>query len=285
MRAGKQNARSMTRGVLSILGLTIGLSIRHLGKLLTLSVLLKAPIFAAGVILGFLQQPKTFVVVGVIYGLLAGPLLAGSGIFIVSSQVSQTVEALVGAVEAASRRHWQFLLLWLIGIVILLACAGPGLLVGALGPTSALPGLLPVPAARTVAEVQPLLYLCGAVAAFWVFSVYAPAVPALFLEGLDAWTALRRGRELSRGHRWRITGVVLGLLAIIFLLYLAFAPVARAVSAIDDEVNRRLLFVVLTFLRGGASFAVVSAGWVSLYEHLVSYQMLVARESDDDASA
>jgi hypothetical protein len=50
------------------------------------------------------------------------------------------------------------------------------------------------------------------------------------------------------------------------------------------EAARSAVLVVLVFLRGALGYALVSAGCVTLYEHLVDYQGLVAREGGDKAT-
>jgi hypothetical protein len=116
---------------------------------------------------------------------------------------------------------------------------------------------------------SPLLFLCGAVAALWLISVFAPAVPALFLEGLEAATALRRGRELSRGRRWRILGVVLGLFTAVCFLYLGVGLIRHAVLASGGSNIRLFVSGFSVFVRSGLSYVLFSVGSVCVYQNLV----------------
>ena len=254
MDVESSGAQLRASGVPEILGEVIDLSFRCLGRLLLLFALLQAPVFSAGLILGFMSMREAFAVVVVIYCLLVGPLLVGSGIFVASNRLRGTISTLSDALKAAFRSQWDFLVLWLLSMGVLLACMAPWVLAGRVLEGSAKRTFPPVASPMTATDAaSPLLFLCGVVAALWLISVFAPAVPALFLEGLEVATALRRGRELSPGRRWRILGVVLGLLTAVFFLYFVVG-LTRAVLAHGGFNAPLFVFGVLLFVRGGLSY-------------------------------
>jgi hypothetical protein len=132
----------------------------------------------------------------------------------------------------------------LIGIILLimLALFGVGLSVGIVaGGFALLPSL-------AAAILTPVLVLLSLVPYFMLIIMWSVARPACVAERLGPLRSLRRSRELTRGHRWKILGLIL-------LALLCFLVVAVIVSAV---------FGVATALGGGLIFATPLLRYISL---------------------
>jgi hypothetical protein len=132
----------------------------------------------------------------------------------------------------------------LIGIILLimLALFGVVFLVGIVaGAFAALPGLVP-------AILTPILVLLSLVPYFTLIIMWSVARPACVVEGLGPLRSLRRSRELTRGHRWKILGLILlTLLCLLVVLVIV-----------------GIVFGVATVLGGAVIFAAPLMRYISL---------------------
>lgn len=74
-----------------------------------------------------------------------------------------------------------------------------------------------------LAGVPTTLGLLTIVPGLWLAVVWAVAAPAVVAEGARPPAALRRSRELVRGHGWRVLVVILAVLAVQFAVTLLLA--------------------------------------------------------------
>jgi hypothetical protein len=132
----------------------------------------------------------------------------------------------------------------LIGIVLLimLALLGLGLLVGIVaGASAALPGLAPT-------VLTPVFVFLSVVPYFMLVIMWSVARPACVVERLGPLRSLRRSRELTRGHRWKILGLILlTLLCLLVVLVIV-----------------GIVFGVATALGGAVTFATPLMRYISL---------------------
>jgi hypothetical protein len=101
------------------------------------------------------------------------------------------------------------------------------------------------------------------------FTMWAVATPACVVEGLGVSDSLLRSSELTRGHRWKIFGIIA-------LLFIA--------DAIVDDLIDTILDSVLTGLAAMAVHAAWSGIWAAFYAifAVVAYHDLrVAKEGVD----
>lgn len=106
-------------------------------------------------------------------------------------------------------------LLRLLGLLILVP-----LLVTAAMLVCLVPGLLAVAAGSTMGAAALLLlgFLGGVVAAVWLWVRYCLAAPALMLEKQGVIASMRRSAKLVRGSWWRILGIQLLALVLVFFI-------------------------------------------------------------------
>lgn len=83
-----------------------------------------------------------------------------------------------------------------------------------------------------------LIVVLGVIAGFLVFVVpgivlgtwWSVSAPALVIERTDPMQAIRRSRELVRGHGWEVFGVLLVTVAIVIVVSVVFQSLALAVG-------------------------------------------------------
>jgi hypothetical protein len=139
----------------------------------------------------------------------------------------------------------------LIGIVLLimLVLFGLGLLVSIVaGAFAALPGLLP-------AVLAPVFVFLSVVPYFMLIIMWSVARPACVVERLGPLRSLRRSRELTRGHRWKILGLI--LLTLVCLLVVL--------------VIMGIVFGVATALGGAVTFAAPLMRYISLVLYAIFF--------------
>jgi hypothetical protein len=128
-----------------------------------------------------------------------------------------------------------------------------------------------------VLAVVPAL-LCLPVAA-WIFIRWSVAVPALLAEGIGPVQALRRSWELTRGHWWRLFGilVVVYLLAYVVssVLGIFALPLAILVPFVPDVVRGAVALTVTTL----ASALVAPIEYLCVV--LLYFDLRVRKESFD----
>jgi len=69
-----------------------------------------------------------------------------------------------------------------------------------------------------------------------LYAMWFVAVPACVVERLGPWSSLRRSRELTKGHRWKVFGLAL-LLIIPSLLDITFGLAAAAGPIVGPIIN------------------------------------------------
>ena len=164
-----------------------------------------------------------FLIVGVLQGVLTGPLiLIGTLASVVAGTLYQgMVVRLVEDVQDG-RRDWSAgeLLKSVTSVIVPLILAG--LLVGLMFVVGIIllivPGLL-------------------------VLTFFAVTGPAIVVERLGVIEGLKRSRELVKGHAWQVFGVVIVAFLIVFVVNLIFGVIA-GVAGNDDVVVRIVATVV-----------------------------------------
>jgi hypothetical protein len=234
----------------------------------------KIGIVTGAVVLFFLLIPLALP--ANIGGLLSGPVAIGpsginpfalfgslAGFFVILLVVFNVSEAMVLyiAVEHMRRKPVNLVdglkvalgrFVPLIGIVLLimLALLGLGLLVGIVSRAFvALPG--PAPVVLTLVFV-----FLSFVPYFMLIIMWSVARPACVVERLGPLRSLRRSRELTRGHRWKILGLILLTLTCLFVVLVIVG----------------IVFGVATALGGTVTFATPLMRYISL----VLYAILLA---------
>jgi hypothetical protein len=120
----------------------------------------------------------------------------------------------------------------LIGVVLLifLAIFGVGLLVGVV--TGVLAAVVP-----GLAVLAPVLGFLSIVPYFMLIIMWSVARPACVVERLGPLRSLGRSRELTRGHRWKILGLVLLTLLCLLLALIAVGVIAGVAAALGSAVS------------------------------------------------
>jgi hypothetical protein len=121
----------------------------------------------------------------------------------------------------------------LIGIILLimLALFGLGLLFGIVaGAFATLPGLAPK-------ILTPILVFLTFVPYFMLIIMWSVARPACVVERLGPLRSLRRSRELTRGHRWKILGLILLTLLCLIVVFAVVGIVLGVATALGEAVT------------------------------------------------
>ncbi|MGO9293331.1 MAG: hypothetical protein ACLP52_05500 [Streptosporangiaceae bacterium] len=176
------------------------------GQLITRLAEVLLPTAAATFILAFVFQ-------SVLSGLLTGVI--GRGVLGRKIGIGEAwqIGRLPAVLGAAALTVGIILAVWvpLAAIVVLLALAHAG-------PAAAIVGILG--------------FLAATVATIWLLVLLSLATPAVVLEHLGPWSALRRSRQLVTGSFWRLLGIFLltGVIVLIaaFILELPFDLAAAA---------------------------------------------------------
>ncbi|NNJ07860.1 hypothetical protein HHX38_27585 [Streptomyces sp. PKU-MA01144] len=117
----------------------------------------------------------------------------------------------------------------LLGLIVLLLLIAAAVLVVAV-----LPGLLLGSAGGAVLAV--LGGIAGAVVTLWLMVRFALASPALMLERQGVIQSMRRSAKLVRGAWWRVFGILLLTMLLIFIVSLIIAiPFGLIAFAVDGE--------------------------------------------------
>jgi hypothetical protein len=161
----------------------------------------------------------------------------------------------------------------LVGIILLimLALFGLVLLVGIVaGASAVLPGFAPK-------ILTPVLVFLSLVPYFMLIIMWSVARPACVVERLGPLRSLRRSRELTRGHRWKILGLILLTLLCLLVLLVIVGIVFGVATALGGAVTfaTPLMRYILLILEA----IVLAFFWVLI---AVTYRNLrVAREGVD----
>jgi hypothetical protein len=163
-------------------------------------------------------------------------------------------------------------LLRLVGLALLVPLTAPVLVLGAMLPGIA---IVFVPNLRVLGVI---LMVLGAIAGLVLFMAlyfgyWAVAAPALLLEGIGVFAALRRSWRLVRGHFWRVFGI--GLLTAIItyivrqIFTVPFSLVGGAVAGLQDATGFssalvQLLISDIGTILAGAVLYPFTAGVVAL---------------------
>jgi len=101
-----------------------------------------------------------------------------------------------------------------------------------------------------------------------LYTMWFVAVAACVVERLGPWTSLRRSRQLTKGYRWRIFGLVL-----VLLLLSVISPLLElALSAIGGETLA---------LVGNLIWAAIASAFSAVVIALTYYDLRVAKEGTD----
>jgi len=119
----------------------------------------------------------------------------------------------------------------LIGLVLLifLAIFGLGLLVAVVaGALAVVPGL---------AVLTPVLGFLSIVPYFMLIIMWSVARPACVVERLGPLRSLGRSRELTRGHRWKILGLILLTFVCLLLALIVVGVIVGVAAALGTAVS------------------------------------------------
>ncbi|MFQ3789664.1 glycerophosphodiester phosphodiesterase family protein [Halomonas sp. A29] len=167
--------------------------------------------------------------------------------FIALWQILRRLPALAGLVVLQVGAH----LLLLLPVVLLLGWLYE-LIIGGLDPYYVL-RMRPPALWHFLATAAPLV-LAWALIAAWLYVRWILALPVVTLENLSAFAALRRSRELTRGHRGRVALVVISvLLVIVALPFLASTLFDRVFTPMLwwlPERNAVLIPAMLAYVTG-----------------------------------
>jgi hypothetical protein len=137
------------------------------------------------------------------------------------------------SMRAGLRRFFPVIGIWFAAFAAALTL-GVGLVVIVERATPALPNLSGLIAVITTIGV--LVLICA------LYVSWVAAVPACVIEQLGPWRSLRRSRELTKGHRWRLFGLLL-LVLIVFILFSGIlGTVLAAVTGAAIFSSSALLF-------------------------------------------
>ena len=101
-----------------------------------------------------------------------------------------------------------------------------------------------------------LLFIPGLI----LYTIWFVAVAACVVERTDAWTSMRRSRELTKGHRWKVFGVVLLLL----LLGLVNPLLELVLSAAGGEILALIGTSIWTAFGSAFSSVVIAVTYYEL---------------------
>jgi hypothetical protein len=220
-------------------------------------------------------------------GLLLGSQLQAIGLLYVSGMIAHvTSAAAVGrklsmkeAWAATAGKRWRLLgMSFLLGLAVLagFALAGLVLLVGVVAFDA------PLGAVVVTGLGLGLLLVVGYLW-FWI-RVRALAVPALMLEPVGVFGALRRAVQLSRGQFWRLLGLLLLVTLVVgvagSVLRLPFSLVAQVALTSDPGGNGLLVYLLLTGVATVISAAIMQP-FIAAVSALLYVDQRIRKEAYD----
>jgi hypothetical protein len=170
---------------------------------------------------------------------------------------------IVESLKVGLRRFHSLLLLALvIGIVLLLVMFALGLLVG---------GTVTLSGRGSMATVMGTIAIVvlGFVVIAMLYTMWFVAVAACVVERRGAFGSIGRSRELTKGHRWKIFGLVL-------LLFI----VSSMVSVLVGLILRPAGSMIVTFL-GNLVWSAISGAYFATTVAVSYHDLRVAKEGID----
>jgi hypothetical protein len=110
-----------------------------------------------------------------------------------------------------------------------------------------------------------LLFVPGLI----LITMWFVAVPICIVERRGPWQSLVRSGELTKGHRWKIFGIIL-------VLYLVSAIVGYILTSVLTAVGGTVLAVIATLLWNG-----VWGAFFAIFVVVTYYELRVAKEGID----
>lgn len=245
-----------------LLGVGFGVARRHLALLGPLAVLISA--LSAAVDLTLMSAS------GTLETFASGEWITSLRDGLVSGQTGSLPTALYASVTASALVSIAGCL-WLSGVAA--ACIGadavgrgptPGMISDRLRGHLWVTALVALVVGAATLLGSMLLIVPGVLA----FTVWAAAAPASTMEGASPGLALSRSARLTRGHRWRILGVTVIVVAAGALIDALIASLVLSAMGITDAVMLLIVGDVVTALTSAFTLSWVAAVIALLYVDL-----------------
>ena len=110
-----------------------------------------------------------------------------------------------------------------------------------------------------------LLFVPGLI----LITMWFVAVPICIVERRGPWQSLVRSGELTKGHRWKIFGIIL-------VLYLVSAIVGYILTSVLTAIGGTVLAMIATLLWNG-----VWGAFFAIFVVVTYYELRVAKEGID----
>jgi hypothetical protein len=125
--------------------------------------------------------------------------------------------------------------------------------------------------------------ICLIIPAFIVLTVFSVAAPSLVIERTGVFGSLQRSRDLTRGHRWGVFGVlvVFWVLSLVVGMIIGVVGVVAGFSAGASLVSGEFVFLraIINGVSGTLQGLITAASIASIYYELRSIKEGVAPQS------
>jgi hypothetical protein len=95
------------------------------------------------------------------------------------------------------------------------------------------------------------------------------AVPVCMVERIGAWQSLKRSAELTKGHRWKVFGIIL-------LLYSGAGIVSQVLTGALTVVGGSMLALIATLI-----WNTIWSAFFAIFVVVTYYELRVAKEGID----